>query len=108
MANDYSRNPMVFNTTMPATYKNTAGIPNNLSIYPVKWYWTNPSATGDQIVFEDPAGLILFQTICELAPTTSGGSVGQGQFFDAPEAVRWNDFQLTTISSGTFYLYFKT
>lgn len=99
MANDFTRLPIVLTTTMGATYRNSSP-PNVLSIYPEIIFWLQPSTAGHTFVIGDPAGNTIFTGYCE--------ANNQSQYFAVAPATRWFDWQLTTLASGTLYIWFKT
>lgn len=96
---DFSGNPLVITAPMGATYLNS-GPPNNLAVMPRKIYWLNPANIGDTFIINSADGRVLFTGRCEVA--------NQSQFFDAPVSDKWRDFQVTTLASGTLYIYFST
>lgn len=99
MFNNFSNSPMILDSVMPSTYRNSSPV-NNLSVYPLRIYWFNPATIGDTFQFQAPDGSDLFDGRCEAA--------GQSQYFDVAPGTEWKDWKLATLASGKLYLYFKT
>lgn len=100
MANDLTRLPIVLDSTMSSTFRNSSPGWGPLSIYPLKIYWFNPVNIGDTFVIADAAGKTLFEGRCEVA--------NQSQYFDIAANTKWFDWQLNTIGSGKIELWYKT
>jgi hypothetical protein len=99
MANTWN-SPFILDTVMSNTYRNTVGPVNNLSIFPLRVYWLNPSNIGDTFQFVDPNGVVIFEGRCEVA--------NQSQYFDVANPDKWIDWKLGTLSSGKIELYYKS
>jgi hypothetical protein len=101
MANNLLVNPVVFTTVMATSYKNQTATSLGAFQYLLieKVIWETPVTVGDQFIFIDPiSSQTLLLGTCEVA--------GQSQVFDwTPKPRRWQDFELSKISSGTIYLY---
>lgn len=103
MANDFSSQPMVLDSTMLAGYQDPSNNPpNNLGIYPRIIHWDGADlVAGDTFEIDDSAGDILFAATCP--------ANGQGQYFDVAEGVRWERlWQLVTLSHGKLYIWYTT
>jgi hypothetical protein len=102
MVNNYLNLPMVLDSVMAAGYQNTAGIPNNLGIYPRIIHWDGATLlAGDVFEIHDHLGNILFAATCS--------ANGQGEYFDIAEGVRWEPlWQLVTLDHGTLYIWYTT
>lgn len=101
MSNNLLVNPVVITATMGSSFK--ASLPAvNVGVYlrVEKIIWESPATIGDQLVIEDPQGNVLFPATCEVA--------GQSQIFDwVANPKIWSDFQVTTLGSGTVYIYLR-
>ncbi len=63
----------------------------------VKVYWFNPTAIGNAFTITDGTGKVLIEGRCEVA--------NQSQVFDFPKPIRWKNFQVTVLGSGTLLIY---
>lgn len=102
MANSYNTNPIVLDSTMAATAKNTAGglaLTNPLRIS--GFWWDAPGTTaGHQCTLQDGNGNVIFnQTVAGATTTTANSPLMFGQ----PWVV--NDFKLTALQEGKLYIY---
>ena len=94
-------NPIVLNAIMASGYKaSTKSALGSFQYLRVeKILWETPVTPGDQMIIEDLiAGNILASLTCDTA------NVSQCLDWTA-KPKRWADFQLTTLSSGTVFLY---
>lgn len=61
-------------------------------------YWLNPTSSGDTVVLQDSSANEVITLRCEAA--------NQSQFFDfADSGLRLNGSKISTLGSGTVYLY---
>lgn len=101
MANDFSSNPLRIDTAMAATYQHSSP-PNNLSIYPRRIVWYDPTAA-DTFLIADPNGQTLYEGIA----ATTGVTVD----FEVAPGVKWRDFKVTFpvhTGSGVIFIYFTS
>jgi hypothetical protein len=96
---DVSQNPVEIHFVMSSSYQNSSP-PNNLALYPRRIEWDNPASAGHVVTIKDGSGAVVFQATAK--------SAGDSQYFVQRAPVRWNDFIVSRIDSGTLYLYFKT
>lgn len=116
MANTYNSNPIVLNTAMAQGWKslqtlNTASLPSTRQqlsgavlaqpgIQVVNIVWTGFTAAGHTFAIVDPNdGTQLFNG---QAGTTL---IDQQYIWD--NSVKWRDFKLSQISSGTLLIYYR-
>lgn len=92
MANNLAVNPLRIDTAM--------GSPATKNMYIEKIYWFNPTLAGDTVVITDgsAAGNILWEGRAEAANSS--------QVFDLDSKIHWNQFRVTTLSSGVLYIYY--
>lgn len=101
MVNQVSSVPYSFTAAMGAYFKSTATAePTTGPLNIAKLLWLAPGAPGDSFVFKDEFG-ITKATFVATADTVAKG-VYEINFI--PE-IRVHDFQITTLSSGTLYVY---
>lgn len=94
-------NPIVITAPMGAGYKasTSAALGSFQYLLVEKLYWLNPVTVGDLVVIED---LIAGNTLAEMRCETAGNS----QMIDwTAKPKRWADFQVTTLGSGTLFIY---
>lgn len=94
MANDLIANPIVVDTVSGATVTKPMRVSNI--------YWYNPATAGDLFVITDggAAGKILHQGRAE--------ANNQSQFFEFQPPREWGKFSVTTLGSGTLFIYLVT
>jgi hypothetical protein len=80
---------------MGATFN--AGVGNPPLVQVTRVYWENPTTIAHTFQIVDAAGTVLLEGRCEVA--------NQSQAFDFVNARIWKDFQVTTLSSGTLWIY---
>src|SRR5690348_15760859 len=95
MANILTTRPLQIDTAMGASFNNGASVPKPLRV--TKLYWLNPTTVGHTLVITDAGGNLLFSGKCEVA--------GQAVIHNFTPTVRWKDFKVTTIGSGTLFIY---
>lgn len=61
------------------------------------FYWYDPISVGDQVVFQDQNGAVVWQGRAEVA--------SQSQVFRCPRPISIGGWQVPTISSGTLFVY---
>jgi hypothetical protein len=94
-------NPLFFMGPMPTTYQNSGLAPNSLPIYPRAIHWVDPQATADNLKIKNAAGtVVLFEAVAEDKDIS--------QYILLPTGIRWNDFQVTELDSGSVYIYYST
>jgi hypothetical protein len=65
-----------------------------------KVYWKTPASQGDTVSIVDAQGNVLLPLACEVA--------GQSQIIDWSARPKiWRDFQVTTLSSGTLFIFLR-
>ena len=103
MANDYISNPILIDTAFTEGWKaevaTTLGSPLTLLVTKVEWL--SPVTIGDKVIILDTSQLTtnLLDYTCEVAL--------QSQIFDwTARPIRWRDFQVTQIDSGTLKIWY--
>jgi hypothetical protein len=94
MANSFNTNPIVLDTVMASTAKNSgANLTGRFRIQQI--YWDSPATTStDTTVLQDGSGNVIYsETI----------ATGKPVEFIPPFSV--NDFKLTTLAEGKLYIY---
>ena|ERR1700719_2121404 len=101
MANAFG-NPIVLDSTMAATWRNTASnnAPQNESINIKKVMWDGPAAGGTFVMQYGDGTTFLAGT----AQATTAPSSVNYDFFGGMTIF---DFKLTTLSSGKIYIYYS-
>jgi hypothetical protein len=94
MANVLTSVPYKIDTASGTSFKAQGGLPNNQPITVTGVYWLNPVTIGDTFVIS--GGLVL-NGRCEVA--------AQSQFFQLIPGVLANDFTVSTLASGTLWIY---
>lgn len=98
MANALNQNPILVDTVMGTSFKNTAGsLPNNGPLYVSKVEWFSPVTAADTFVMTDGTGSSFLQGACETAL--------QSQIFDFIPPRGISDFTVGTIASGKLKIY---
>jgi hypothetical protein len=101
MANSYNTNPIILNTVMSATAKNTSGVNQTSNFNITKIYWDAPGTTaGHQAQLEDANGNIFY------SQTISHAQSNPDPIDFYPHLVL-SDYQLTTLGEGTLYVYLQ-
>src|SRR5574337_882841 len=101
MANSYTQNPIVIDSTMSAGYKSlvAAALGSPISLLVDKISWSNVTGTTDVLSIVDPDdGNVLFELANKVAGTTWWGDW-------SPRPKLWRDFKVSTIGSGTLYIF---
>jgi hypothetical protein len=92
MANDLTNRPLKVDTVMGAG----AGLSRPLRV--VKVYWENPTTAGNTFVIIDPtSSKVLLEGRAE--------ANNQSQVFEFPVPITWRDFRVSTLASGTLWIY---
>ncbi len=94
MANDLTARPLKIDTVMGAS----AALGRPLRV--TKVYWENPTTAGHTFVIADGQGTEIL-----LEGRASTADVGALVSIDFPVPVRWKDFRVITLGSGTLWIY---
>lgn len=94
MANVLTSAPYKIDTASASSFRTQGGLPSNQPIWVSSVYWLNPGTIGD--VFVISGGLNLTGR-CEVA--------NQSQVFNFVPAIMTGDFTVSTLASGTLYIY---
>jgi hypothetical protein len=94
-------NPIVLTATMGATFQASLPVINQRPYILVeKVLWESPVTPGDAVSIVDSQGNVLLPLTCEVA--------SQSQIVDwSAHPKIWRDFQVTTLTSGTLYIYLR-
>lgn len=118
MSNSYNQQPIVITTVMGAGWKSLqtlnstnqpvtaqnvgVTIPSQFGINVYKVIWDNPTTAGHTFTIVDPQNSNVL-----LAGTA--GVANQDVEYDFESApANWRDFKVTTISSGTLYIFYRS
>ena len=92
MANDLATRPLKIDTVMSAG----SGLGRPLRVISV--YWLGPTTADHAFSIIDPvSSKVLLSGVCEVAK--------QSQLFQFPQPIRWKDFKVSVIGSGTLYIF---
>ena len=95
MSNSLTTRPIIITSVMGSSFKAATG--RTQGINPKQIYWASPVAVNDQVIITDPvSGHVLWQAKCAVA--------AQGFQMDLSGGV-WKDFIVSTIGSGTLFIY---
>jgi hypothetical protein len=104
MANSYTTNPIIIDTTFTTGYRANAtslfplANPLGLAIYKV--IWKTPGASASFSIQETSDSLVL------LSGSTPAAYAGPDPVFDFEEMnIIWRNFKVPTLSAGTLYIY---
>jgi len=98
--------PIVVIASMTSSWYTGGGSTSTqLSLYPRVIFWDAPQNSGDVLQIEDGNGNVLFKATA--ASQYDSRYVVLNKRWESP-GIRWRDFIVTTISSGTLYLWATT
>ncbi len=104
MANSYNSMPIVINATMSAGWRSLQTLntgTNATGIRVFKVIWDAPSTVGNTFEIVDPVdSTVLLTGTCSVASQDI-----QYNFDENPAS--WRDFKVTTLSSGTLYIWYR-
>lgn len=95
MANVLTQSPYKFDTASGTSFRGQGGLPNSQPIWVSMIYWLNPATIGDTFVITGNG--LTFAGRCEVA--------NQSQVFNLIPAVLTGDFTVSTLASGTLYIF---
>jgi hypothetical protein len=101
MSNLLATNPIILTATMGSTFQASLPTINQRPYILVeKVLWETPATPGDTVAIVDSNGNVLLPLTCEVA--------SQSQIVDWSAHPRiWRDFQVSTLASGTLYIYLR-
>jgi hypothetical protein len=102
-------NPIVVTGVMTTSYQGSGLAPNTLAIFPRAIFWDAPNASGDKVVIKASASGAVLYTATAIAQYNS-------QYWRPNRVkpkgnrggIKWQDFIVTQLDSGTLYIWYSS